>query len=180
MNIISTKFKAYILAALVLVLGLFLRKCNVDPKPNPTDIKLQTDDNAKVIVGKNKITVVRRDKDGNPVGETKFIPDHATVTIKKNGNVEFTVKQIGLQFEPGIGVMGYSNGGALALDTQFAYWKRIGFTAGLGVQMKSKPDIIPFVAASYRLPWDVVSNTSVTLGYAPLQKSPVIGLRVRF
>ena len=177
---IPEKLKLPVLIGLIAAIGLFLYKCNVDPKPNPTDIKLQADDNAKVVVGKNKITVVRRDSNGNPIADTKFIPDHATVTIKKNGDVEFTVKQVGLQFEPGIGIMGYSKGGALELDVQFAYWKRIGFSTGLGVQMTAKPDIIPFAAVVYRLPWDVVSNTSITLGYAPLQKSPVAGLRVRF
>lgn len=177
---IPNKLKLIALVGLTLMIGLLLHKCNVDPKPNPTDIKLNADDQAKIIVDKNKITVVKRDKNGNAIGETKFIPDHATVIYKKNGEIEFKVQQLGFQFEPGIGVIGVDRTAALSLDVQFAYWKRIGFNAGVGVQIKSKPSAVPFVAASYRLPFNMISNTSLMLGYAPVQKSAVAGLRIRF
>lgn len=177
---IPNKLKIPALIALVIAIGLFLRRCNVDPVTNPSDVKLETNDQAKVIVDKNKITVVKRDKDGNVKAETKYIPDHATVTYHKDGTVEFKVKTIGLQFEPGIGTLLYDKGSALSLNVQFAYYRRIGFIGGLGVQLAKNPAVVPFVAVGYRLPWEMVSNTSVMFGYAPVQKSPVLGLRIRF
>lgn len=177
---IPNKLKLPLIVLSIILGGLLFYRCNKDPKPDMTDTKLTEADQAKVIVGKNKITVVTRNPDGTNNVSTKYVPEHATVVLKKNGDVVFDVKTFGFEAEPGIGAAGTTLGAALTLDLQFFYYKRTALTAGLGIQMASKPKVMPFAAVSYRLPWDVVSNTSLIAGYAPLQKSPVLGLRVRF
>jgi len=177
---LTNKLKLTLITLLVLVSGLLLYRCNRDPKSDFTSTKLEEDDQAKVIIGNNKVTVVKRNPNGTNNISTKYIPDHATVTLKKDGTIDFKVQNFGFEAAPGIGVIGTSIGGAVSLDLQFMYWKRTALTAGIGVQMVAHPKVMPFVAVAYRLPWDVVSNTSVIAGYAPLQKSPVLGLRVRF
>lgn len=182
------KLKLALIAVGVIVAGLLLYRCNRDPKPDMS-IVLNNDDQAKVSVNGNKVTVVRRNPDGTTKTETKHVPENAVVTYKKNGEVEINVKQYGWKVQPGIGAIASAEGLALSLDVRLAYWRRMGLNVGTGIRLgvdassvnnAVKNSIRPFVALSYQLPFDRLSNTSVLLGYQPVQSQVCFGVRVKF
>jgi hypothetical protein len=180
------KMKIILLGILAVAIALVLLRCNRDPKPTP-GIKLEEKDQAKVFVEKNKITVVKRNVDGSTSTTTKFVPKNGTVTVGKDGSVDINVRQFGWSADPGVGAIVSSEGLSLSLDLQVIYWKRMGLNVGSGFRSTSSKDandfikeaFRPFVGVSYRLPWNIVSNTSVLTGYEPLQKQLCFGIRVQ-
>lgn len=172
----------------ILLCAFALYRCNKDPKP-ASNLDLDKGDQAKVSVDGNKITVIKRNPDGSTKVETKYVPDKATVTYRQNGEVDIDVRQFGWKAEPGIGAIASAEGMALSLDVRTLYWKRMGLNFGLGirfgVETKSLDLIVrnslrPFVGVSYRLPFERVSNTSILVGYQPVQSLVCIGARVKF
>jgi|WetSurMetagenome_2_1015567.scaffolds.fasta_scaffold179201_3 hypothetical protein len=177
-----------IIGILLIALGIvfLIYKCNRDPKPSQ-NVTLDTKDQAKVFVEKNKITVVKRNVDGSTSTTTKFVPKNGTITVGKDGSVDVNIRQFGWSADPGIGAIISSEGLSLSLDLQVMYWKRMGLNVGSGFRSTSsknandfvKDAFRPFVGVSYRLPWNIVSNTSVLTGYEPLQKQLCFGIRVQ-
>jgi hypothetical protein len=182
------KLKLFGLVVAVIAGALLLRQCNREKVPSYAPI-LAADDQAKVLIDHNKITVVKRNPNGTTDVSTKFVPDRGEVIFKKDGSVEIHVKQFGWIAEPGMGYILSAEGSALALDCQVMYWRRMGLNAGVGMRLGVKAitanelmrdGLRPYLAISYRLPWNIVSNTSTMVGYAPLNKLVVVGLRVKF
>lgn len=182
------KLKLFGLVITVAASALLLARCNRERVPSYAP-KLADSDQAKVLIDHNKVTVVKRNPNGTTDVSTKFVPDRGEVVFKKDGTVEIQVKQFGWIAEPGIGLLVSSEGAALSLDCQVMYWRRMGLNVGTGVRLgidaHTANEVIrdglrPFVAASYRLPWNIVSNTSAMVGYAPIHKQIVVGVRVKF
>lgn len=176
------------IAAFVIALGFVLRRCNRDPQTPSSLPSLASNEQAKVFVDGDRVTVIKRNADGSDNVTTKYVPEHGTITFEKDGTVNISVKEFGYQIEPGVGLLASNEGAAVAFDVQLLYWKRIGLNLGtalrIGVPAKNVDDVIrdgvrPFIAVSYRLPWKLLSNTSVMLGYEPLQRVPCLGIRIQ-
>lgn len=182
------KLKLFGVVIAVIAGALLLARCNRERVPSYAPTLTDTDQ-AKVLIDHNKVTVVKRNPNGTTDVSTKFVPDRGEIVFKKDGSVEIHVKEFGWIAEPGIGLFVSSEGAALSLDCQVMYWRRMGLNVGsgirVGIQARNANEVMrdglrPFVAVSYRLPWNIVSNTSTYVGYAPINKLVVLGLRVKF
>jgi hypothetical protein len=182
------KLKLVAFLCMALGIGFLISRCNRDPKPSQ-NLTLSDKDQAKVLIEKNKVSVATRNPDGSTKVISKYVPKHATITVEKDGTVDVNVQQFGFSADPGLGAIATSEGLSLSLDLQVMYWRRMGLNVGtglrLGASVKNANEFMtnvvrPFVAVSYRLPWDVVSNTSVLAGYEPLHKNICAGLRIQF
>jgi len=135
---------------------------------------LKPDEDEKTVIKDNKAVTVTR-KGTRVEGKLRYVPPEGTVTItkKKSGEVKVSVKNKGLSFSPGFG--GASFGGRVApvVDFKFAYFGRLGLTAGTGLSRREFAN--PYGAVSFH----ILRNTSVFLGYS-IKKDVVLGLRVSF
>lgn len=170
------KYKIGLFAAGVLGCTILLQRCN-KPLPTvkgPAQITYQGDTLILSQHGKPDIKV--------------FQPDPKSTVIKTDakGNVTVTVRQVGVGFDPGIGV-GLSNRPRIMLDARLAYYKRFGAHTGLGFSLDKNDytkarllDIVdPYIAGSY-VPLVRFPNTAVAVGYGVGSKHVVLFIRVRF
>lgn len=133
---------------------------------------LKSTEASRVVVEDRKISVL-----SSRGTKAAYVPSsgHAVVSTSKDGNVEIAVKQKGFSLQGGFGGI-YSDAPRLALDVQWAYYRRFGFHCGIAGG-DARPAIVPFFAVSYRLDQIRLSNTSLMVGVTT-RKEPVIGLRV--
>jgi hypothetical protein len=109
-------------------------------------------------------------------------PNSTVISTDSHGNVTIKVKQVGLGFDPGVGVA-YSDRLRLTLDARVAFYKRWGLNPGLAFRLGGSTDLTeivkPYLAVSYALPFKLASNTSAFVGMG-LDKGVIGGFRVRF
>jgi hypothetical protein len=157
------------------VLGctLILQRCN---KPTTFKGPSQITNDGDTIVVKRK---------GKP--DVKIFqpdPDSTVITTDKNGNVTVKVRQVGVGFDPGLGV-GLSSRPRMALDARIAYFKRFGLNTGIGLSLDKNDyktgrllDIVaPYLGTSW-VPFTRFANTSLVAAYA-LDKHVFVFIRVR-
>lgn len=143
-----------------------------------------TVDGPAVITNPGGGVVVIRGKDKPPV--SIYQPDPGSTVIKTDdkGRVTVIVRQVGVGFDPGVG-LGLSSRPRAALDARFAYFKRFGLNAGLGLSLDKADyrngrllDIVaPYAGVSW-VPFTRFSNTSLVVAYA-MDKHAFVFLRVR-
>lgn len=169
------RLRAKIGLFIVGILGctLLLQRCN---KPNvfkgPSQITNDGD------------TLIVRQHDKPDIKIFQPDPDSTVITTDNKGNVTITVRQFGVGFDPGIGV-GFSSRSRMALDARFAYFKRFGANAGLGLSLDKNDykagrllDIVaPYAGVSW-VPFTRFSNTSLVVTYA-MDKHLFVFVRVR-
>jgi hypothetical protein len=178
-----TKLK---IIGLIVLLASVVVWLNREPAPPAVQsVTLAADEKAKVLISDKKITVVKRKADGAQKTDVHYVPDTATVTYKDDGNVSVYVKQAGLKLGPGVGAAVIGKDTTITLDTQVAYWRRMNLHIGVGFRTQSTPGAFHehvrlFGAVGYQLPWTWTQNTSILVGYAPVQKAAVAGLRLKF
>lgn len=145
-----------------------------EPIPPEGQVELQEDEIAHIVMSRNTVTTVKK---GAPTA-TKFVPRSGRVrtTVTKSGVVKVRVKNKGLSFSPGFGVM-VADRPRLSLDLQLWYWNRASVLLGGG--FAKRPTVVGFIAASYSLDRIKLNNTAIYVGIAT-SKNPVVGLRWAF
>lgn len=159
---------AGMLAIAVLIANFFLSE-----EPSElTEEPLTATEASRVVVEDRKISVLS--KKGT---KAAYVPSsgHAVVSTSKDGDVKISVKQAGFSLQSGLGGS-YADTGRFTLDLQIAYWRRIGFHAGVGFA-DAHPAAVPFFAVSYKLDQLRLTNTSLFVGVTT-RKEPVFGVRV--
>lgn len=178
----NLKTKVILFVVSVLACTALLQRCN-----RPTTIQGPS----KITLGGNDgdlLTIEHKDpKTGEVKKEKIYQPDpkSTVITTDDKGNVTVKVRQVGVGFEPGLGV-GYSDRPRLALDCRFAYAKRFSAHTGLGVSLDPKAyghakllDLVdPYVGVGY-VPFTTFSNTSVIVSYTAT-KHVFVFVRFRF
>ena len=164
----------------LIVAGLWLRGCDdttvtqTSPNDQPASVRpLGPEDQLHVSYRPNQIVVHTRT-------ETKkaYVPTagRASVTVRTDGTVSVDIKNKGLTFEPGLGVM-LSDRAYFTVDAQVLYWNR--FSAGVGLGITNGPRATGFISGAYRLDQLKLPNTSVYVAVTH-DKKVGAGIRVRF
>jgi hypothetical protein len=160
-----------VVAVLFLAFGFWLGNKN-----KPTTINGP----AVITTPGNTVVVIQPGKPPKPIYQPD--PGSTVISTDPHGSVTVIVKQVGIGFQPGIGAA-YSDRLRLTLDARVAYYKRWGLNPGLAFRLGGSTDlneiVKPYLAVSYALPFDLVSNTSCFVG-VKLDKGVIGGLRVRF
>ena len=134
---------------------------------------------AKFIIDtrKRKITIVRRKGDKQVIETITGIRD-ASMTVTKDGEVKTYAPTKGFVFEPGLSIGMDNQDVLLGLDAQFFYWRRLGLIGGVSAPPHSGLRIKD-LRAHIALGYDLISNTSVYIGYN-IKGSIQAGCRLRF
>jgi hypothetical protein len=139
--------------------------------PPVTDTRpLQPNEKERVVIRKGQVTKVT--KEGV---KTIYVPPQGKteITIDKRGEVTVNTKTHGFCREFGL-LLGYSRKPVGAIDCKFAFWNRLGLSAGLGATVESRPLILGFGGITYTF-----SNTSLFVGINT-SKDLIVGVRVGF
>ncbi len=162
----------------LLIAGLWLRGCKDDQtlpmSQAPASVKpLGPEDQLHVSYRRNRITVQTQDE-----VKTAYVPDagKTAVTVKTDGTVSVDIKNKGVTFEPGFGVL-FGERTYFAVDAQLLYWNRCSAGIGLGAAPHSK--LVGFVNGAYRLDQLKMPNTSLYVAFTN-EKQVSVGIRWRF
>ena len=175
------------LGILLVVLALMsLKYCDNRKIKQITDSNLTKEEQVAIIVNPNTgtVTTVRRNrKNKKETTQVEKPIDGAReirIGVSPEGRVKVIARSKGFIFEPGIGV-GFDGDALISLDTQFYFYRRWGVLGGVSVPMASirANKLSLYAAASYQLPFKMLSNTSVYAGYNT-DKEIQVGARVRF
>lgn len=170
------------LIVLLFIIHLGNRACKKDHVATPTRPVLKQSEKAKVVVRGHNLTQTTRDKEGNEVTTSTYVPDTATIVTDDKGNVRIKVKRFGFALSPGIGASFYRDRVLLSIDTRTIYLHRFSLNVGLGFDLTQR-DLLnltkPYLAVSYALPFRWTDNTSVYVGRT-LDAATLVGIRLSF
>ena len=110
-------------------------------------------------------TIIVKQKGKPDFKEFQPDPKSTVITTDAKGNVTVKVRQVGLGIDPGVGV-GYSDRLRLALDIRYAYFKRFGANAGLGLSL---------TAADYNIKsmnLGTICDPYLGISFVPLTSAP--------
>lgn len=180
--------RVFIIGVILAALAFGLSKCiesQRDRKEAIISTELKEGEHAKVIINSNTktITTVSKRNGSSNSKETKVIKKeglrYASITVDDTGNVTVTAPTHGFVAEPGFTLF-VSDKPRMGIDCQLYYWKRWGVGFGTGINIGDEPRTIDaFGAVYYNFPFEIISNTSIFVGYS-IRKQPVVGLRIKF
>jgi len=174
---VRLRFKLAGIAALILLIGLALRRCDRAIVSPTAPGALKPGERERVDVSNHQVTII------TPTKTTKeYVPGKVDVSIDKLGHATVHVRELGLMLEPGMGT-GYDGvDGKLVLDVKVAYYHRAGLNAGLafdlgGVDWHER--VKSEMAISY-VPLVRLANTSLFVGTELFPQRAIGGIRVSF
>jgi hypothetical protein len=159
-----------VITAVIGLLLWFAHKRGVSVIPPHTDATISIDNDTVTIATNNERT-------------RKYAPKGTTIVVNKDGSLRVVSKQYGLTHEMGVALAFEDSYVMPALDIKLAYYMRFGLNAGTGFRLNGKLSAAtfrPYVAVSYALPFNAVSNTSIFVGHSLVSEHWITGLSVRF
>jgi hypothetical protein len=142
---------------------------------------LKDGEKVKIIKDGNKVIIVEKGKDGKTKTKIRHQPRDTVITVDKDGDVKVYAPIMGFIFEPGYCGFYTDNKLWVGIDSQWFYWRYLGFVSGIGVAKRNdKLNIrLNILSLSYTPSWRYMTNTSF---YAGLNDKTdfLAGLRVKW
>lgn len=152
---------------------LFTTRNEPTPAIREAQMPLKENEIVRVVTTNKTVTIVK--KDGT---KTRYVPSsgYASTTVEKDGTIKVKVKNKGLGFELGGGLL-FADKFRIGVDLQIFYWNRLSTHLGLGLM--SDPVAIPYGTVGYKLDQIYLNNTSIIAGIT-FNVKPVVGIRWEF
>jgi hypothetical protein len=182
-NKIKSNLKLYVIAAVIILMGLFgfkaCRKVQQKQDKQASSTVLTPDQKEKIIVDpvKHTLTVVTKKSDGTTQTKTTFLPDRpTTVTEDNNGKLSIVDHKFGTEIRPYLGVGGALDGTPrVHIGADLWYFHKLD----LGLGLDTNPSNLKYVRANLNLSYNFWSNTSVAISLDN-HKVPGLFLKLRF
>lgn len=125
---------------------------------SPSHVVLPPDDVAKVYASNNRL-VVQTQK-----GITsQYVPENATVEIKKNGEVLTHVQEVGLSHDPYVG-LSVGDKPRLQVGMNLLYANRISLGTGIGFGLDRPDSFLTIARLNVNVSYNIYRDTRVFIG----------------
>jgi hypothetical protein len=177
LELIKTHWRGFLLGIFVAFLCLKVHSCDRKHYENHPPVAskpiLPKDDKEQIIVKNGKVEVITSKGVQTVTGSRETI-----VNIKKDGTIKVSEQTHG--FEHQVGFNGYiSKDMNIGLDLRYFYYKQFDAMMGIGYAPQTK-HLDGWLGLGYTTVTSWTSNTTVFMGYSPINHAAVAGISLRF
>lgn len=168
---------------ILIIIGLFkFFESKVLKENELASVVLKATEKRKAIIDfrHHTLTTITKDKK-NEIIKFKSGLRTAVITESTDGTIAVYAPEAGLVFEPGLSAFYSNHYTHLGIDIQWAYWKRLGLSTGMGMTVLNDTidiDLYP-IALNFNPPFNWTPNTNIFIGINA-DKDFVAGTSVKF